>query len=234
MSAIACCLMVLSPVAKAADLHAQYVVLLHGLARTQRSMNALAERLEAEGFGVINTGYPSRTATVEKLAEAAVAGAVQRCLANGAVKIHFVTHSMGGVLVRYFLAHHDLPELGRVVMLAPPNSGSEVVDKLKKNFAFKWLNGPAGQQLGTGENSLPNSLGRVNFELGVIAGDRTLNLIFSRLIPGPDDGKVSVAATTVEGMKDHLVVHATHPFIMRNQKVIDQTVFFLKNGKFNR
>jgi triacylglycerol lipase len=180
----------------------------------------------------MNVGYPSRTATVEALAEQIIPEAVEECRRNGAAKIHFVTHSMGGILVRYYLSCHDLPELGRVVMLAPPNSGSEAVDTLRSNFAFKWWNGPAGQQLGTGSDSLPRNLGPVNYETGVIAGDRSVNLLLSRFIPGPDDGKVSVAATKVDGMKDHIVIHATHTFIMNNSRVIDQTVFFLKQGKF--
>ncbi|MEW6077131.1 MAG: alpha/beta fold hydrolase [Thermodesulfobacteriota bacterium] len=212
----------------------EYVILLHGLARTERSMQDLASRLVAEGYGVMNAGYPSRTATVQELAEKVIPAAVAECRRNGAGKIHFVTHSMGGILVRYYLSRYPLPDLGRVVMMAPPNSGSEAVDRLKDNFAFKWLNGPAGGQLGTGGDSLPRSLGPVNFEAGVIAGDRSVNLLLSRMIPGPDDGKVSVAATRVDGMKDHIVIHATHPFIMDNRQAIDQTIVFLKQGQFSQ
>jgi pimeloyl-ACP methyl ester carboxylesterase len=226
------CLLCLSRAGGAGAPPSEYVVLLHGLARTERSMKALEARLSAEGYGVINVGYPSRSATAEALAEKVVPEAVAECLRNGAGKIHFVTHSMGGILVRYYLSSHTLPRLGRVVMLAPPNSGSEAVDTLRDNFVFKWMNGPAGRQLGTGSDSLTKQLGPVNFELGVIAGDRSVNLILSRLIPGPDDGKVSVTATEVNGMKDHIVIHATHPFIMKNRQVIDQTVFFLKEGEF--
>ncbi len=222
------------PDGRAGDSPDECVILLHGLARTERSMEKLGRHLAAQGYGVVNAGYPSRTATVQELAEETIPSAVAGCRDNGAKKIHFVTHSMGGILVRYYLAHNSLPELGRVVMLAPPNNGSPVVDKLKNNFTFQWLNGPAGQQLGTGESSLPKSLGPVDFDLGVIAGDRSVNLLLSRMIPGPDDGKVAVADTRVEGMKDHIVIHATHPFIMKNAQVIDQALFFLKKGAFKR
>jgi hypothetical protein len=197
-------------------------------------MKDLASRLAAEGYGIVNVGYPSRTATVEDLAEKVIPETVAECRRNGAARIHFVTHSMGGILVRYYLSRHDLPELGRVVMMAPPNCGSEAVDRLKDNFAFKWLNGPAGQQLGTGGDSLPRGLGPVNFETGVIAGDQSINLILSRFIPGPDDGKVSVAATKVDGMRDHIVIHATHTFIMSNPQAIEQTIVFLKQGQFSK
>ncbi len=213
---------------------AEHIILLHGLARTERSMAKLARHLSQQGFVVSNRGYPSRKKRVEILAREVIPPAVADCRQKGARKIHFVTHSMGGILVRYYLKHYQLPELGRVVMLAPPNRGSEIVDKLRKNIVFQWLNGPAGQQLGTKAESLPNRLGAVDFELGVIAGDRSVNVFLSRLIPGTDDGKVAVARTKVKGQDDFMVVHASHPFIMGDARVMAQTVFFLRYGRFER
>ena len=180
-----------------------------------------------------NVDYPSRTASIQKLADDAIGNAVADCQRDGATKIDFVTHSLGGILVRSYLARHALPELGRVVMLAPPNQGSEVVDKLGWLFLFKWINGPAGNELGTGTNSTPNQLGPANFPVGVIAGDRSINWINSLLIPGRDDGKVSVERTKLAGMSDHIVIHAAHPFIMRNREAIRQTIQFLRSGAFN-
>ena len=119
-------------------------------------------------------------------------------------------------------------------MLAPPNQGSEVVDKLGGWFLFKWLNGPAGGELGTGTNSVPNRLGPVDYPVGVIAGDRSINWINSLLIPGRDDGKVSIERTKLAGMSDHIVIHTAHPFIMKNRKVIRQTIQFLRTGEFDR
>jgi pimeloyl-ACP methyl ester carboxylesterase len=147
-------------------------------------------------------------------------------------KIHFVTHSLGGILVRSYLSRHTIPNLGRVVMLGPPNQGSEVVDKLGSWRVFKKLNGPAGNELGTDKNSTPNKIGPTNFCVGVIAGDRSINWINSLLIPGRDDGKVSVERTKLAGMSDHIVLHATHPFLMRNRAAIRQTLHFLRTGRF--
>ncbi len=210
------------------------VILLHGLGRTKRSMAKLEHRLSDEGFRVFNMGYPSRLKKIETLAVETIPEAVSRCRKWGASQIHFVTHSMGGILVRYYLREKQIPELGRVVMLSPPNGGSEVVDKIGGSFIFKWYNGPAGQQLGTDSNSMPNRLGAVDFELGIITGDRSINLFLSRLIPGVDDGKVAVEKAKVAGMKDFLVIHATHPFIMRNNTAMSQTIAFLKTGRFVR
>ncbi len=146
------------------DLSSEYVVLLHGLIRTESSMEKLAAHLSENGFGVFNLGYPSRSKTIEALAEEEIPKALVYCRTKGAEKIHFVTHSMGGILVRYYLKHHDIKELGRVVMISPPNSGSEIVDKLGGNCIFKWLNGPAGSQLGTGKNHVSGNMRQARFE----------------------------------------------------------------------
>ena len=209
------------------------VILLHGLCRTSHSMAKMEHALTNAGFRVQNVSYPSRTASVQQLADDAIGKAVADCQRDGAVKIDFVTHSLGGILVRSYLARHSVPSLGRVVMLAPPNQGSEVVDKLGWLFLFKWINGPAGNELGTGTNSTPNRLGPATFPVGIIAGDRSVNWINSLLIPGRDDGKVSVERTKLAGMSDHIVVHTAHPFIMKNRKVIRQTIQFLRTGGFD-
>ena len=209
------------------------VILLHGLCRTSHSMAKMERALTDAGYKVQNVSYPSRTASIQQLADDAIGKAVADCQRNGATKIDFVTHSLGGILVRSYLARHSLPELGRVVMLAPPNQGSEVVDKLGWTFVFKWLNGLAGNELGTGANSTPNQLGPVNYPVGVIAGDRSINWINSLLIPGADDGKVSVERTKLAGMSDHTVIHTAHPFIMKNRDAIRQTIQFLRSGAFN-
>ncbi len=210
---------------------ADCVVLLHGLARTSGAMKKLVTPFEKEGHQVINVDYPSRKNTIEQLAPLAV-NELGYSNCDSAGSIHFVTHSMGGILVRYYLAHNDIPRLGRVVMLAPPNQGSEVVDKLRNVPGFKVLNGEAGLQLGTDDNSIPVNLGPVEFELGIIAGRRTFNIMLSQLLPNPDDGKVSVASTRVAGMADHITMPVTHTFMMKSKSVIEQAVHFIGHGQF--
>lgn len=208
------------------------VILLHGLARTDRSMAPMAAELAAAGFAVVNVDYPSREGAVEDLATAAIAPALADVRLAGSERIHFVTHSMGGILVRHYLAAHEVPRLGRVVMLGPPNQGSEVVDELGELRLFTWINGPAGRQLGTGPTAVPNRLGPVDYPVGVIAGDRSINWINSAIIDGPDDGKVSVERTRVGGMGDHLVIHAAHPFLAADDVAIRETIRFLRAGRF--
>lgn len=210
------------------------VILLHGLCRSASSMNKMEKGLEAAGFITVNKGYPSRKESISKLSESTIGDALKDPRLAGCRKIHFVTHSMGGIMVRVYFKRHPDKNVGRVVMLGPPNQGSEVVDRIGHWWVFKKLNGPAGGQLGTAKDSVPNQLGKVPFELGVIAGNKSINWINSLMIKGDDDGKVSLDSARVDGMKEMVVVPFTHPFIMKRKRVIALTIHFLKFGTFGK
>ena len=182
------------------------VVLLHGLNRSWRAMRPMAKALQSAGFTTANVDYPSQSGPIEEIAPLAVDIGVNECRSTGATKVHFVTHSLGGILLRYRHEQAPIPDLGRVVMLGPPNHGSEIIDKTRDWPGFEMLAGDAGQQLGTDALSMPSQLGPVDFELGVIAGTGTINVLASAMLPNPDDGKVSVASTRIEGMDDFLLV----------------------------
>ena len=210
------------------------VVLLHGLMRSTGSRNKLEKLLKQDGYHTVNLGYPSRDYPIETLAPLAIEPALAECRNINAEKINFVTHSLGGILVREYVSKNNIPELNRVVMLGPPNQGSEAVDSLRDSPGFERLNGPAGEQLGTDRDSVPRRLGRVDFELGVIAGSNSINPILSQMVPGDDDGKVSIEATKVAGMTDFIVVPASHPFLLIEKPVLLQVTYFLKNGLFEK
>lgn len=210
------------------------VVLLHGLGRTFYSMIRMQKALEREGFLTSNVGYASRKYPIEQLAMEAVPEGVEECRAQGARQIHFVTHSMGGILLRYYLNHHDIEELGRTVMLAPPNQGSEVIDEVGHLSFYQSILGPAGMQLSTEPDSIPNSLGPVEYSVGIIAGDRH-NLMdgwFAEQIPGLDDGKVSIERAKIDGMSDFIIVPHSHTTIMNGDDVIIQTIQYMHEGRF--
>lgn len=210
-----------------------YVVVLHGIVRTYRSMRSLAKFLKAQGYPVLNVDYPSTRIPLESLIEH-INRQVQGFNRDHQRKIHFVGYSLGGLLARGVIHRNRPPNLGRVVQLAPPNQGSEVADFWKNNFIFKWIFGPAGQDLGAEEKSFARVLGPVDFELGVISGNRTWDPVSSAMIQGPNDGKVSVESTRVPGLTDHIVIPATHTFIIYNREAWKQTLHFIECGKFNR
>jgi pimeloyl-ACP methyl ester carboxylesterase len=210
------------------------VILVHGLARTSRSMGRLATSLSEAGYTVYSLQYPSRTKTVEQIADEDLAALLTTCRQAKEKRIHFVAHSLGNIVVRQYLATHRLTNIGRVVMLGPPNQGSEVVDSLGGLRLFRWINGPAGLQLGTSSRSPPWRLPAPSAEVGVIAGTHSINWILSCLIPGPDDGKVSVERTRLVGMADFATVPVSHPFLMRDREAVELTLAFLRNGSFRR
>lgn len=228
------CLILLLPL-RAAATEAQpgdCVVLLHGLARSPSSMKGLERALSREGYRVVNIGYPSLHMPLERLASEHLPAALAKQLPSDAAPVHFVTHSFGGILLRQFLANHELPNLGRVVMLAPPNHGSEVADSFRKSSLVCFFAGPNFTRIGTAAGDAPQQLAPVHFQLGVIAGDRSLNPLFSALLPGPDDGKVAVASTRVAGMKDFVVVHSTHMGMKWRGETQRQVAHFLAHGGF--
>ena len=212
---------------------AESVIVVHGLGRTPASMVILVSRLKSAGFRVVSFGYPSTSEPMEALVDRLQAE-VARCCGSEAETVHFVTHSMGGVLVRSYLSQQPQAHWGRVVMLSPPGQGSELVDAFADSPLLRSVLGPAGSKLGTDSASIPSQLGPVRFRLGIIAGDRSLNPLGSWLIPGPDDGKIGVDRAKVEGAADFLVVSATHTFIMNRRDVAAEVVHFLRHGRFGR
>lgn len=208
----------------------EYVIVLHGIFLGSWHMRPLVRYLEEEGYEVINIGYPSTRYPVEELINLTQHD-IQTKLTDKTRIVHFVGYSMGGLLVRGILTQYRPEHLGRVVQIATPNHGSEVADFWKNNFLYKKLYGPAGQQLTTNADNTA-LFGPIDYELGIIAGNATIDPFSSFLVPGENDGKVSVESTKLEGMKDHTVVSASHFFFPRNKTMQGQVLSFLKEGSF--
>lgn len=208
------------------------VVLLHGLGRTELSMIDLAWELQRAGYAVANVTYPSLTRPIEELAQLAVDEGLAECREQGAQGIHFVTHSLGGILVRQYLARAEVANLRRVVMLGPPNQGSEMADVF---YAIEWLRPfypHALGQLGTGPDAIPQSLGPVDFELGVIAGTSDWLSPLPGGLETAGDGTVAVRETRIEGMADFIELPVSHTFMMWESGVQAQVIHFLRRGFF--
>jgi hypothetical protein len=212
------------------------VLLLHGLGLGGWAMQRIENALKEDGYRVINVSYPSRSLPLEQIAQEWIPAQLAALHAERAPRLHVVTHSMGGIALRLFLQGHAPANLGRVVMIAPPNQGTRLVDRVGGWWAFRAFTGVNGVRLGTGADALPLRLGPWTHRapLGIIAGDRTLNPLFSHWIgPGTNDGKVSVASTRLEGMSDHLVMPVSHTWLQYRRPVIDQVRAFLRAGRFD-
>jgi pimeloyl-ACP methyl ester carboxylesterase len=206
------------------------VVLLHGIARSSASMNKIEHFMTQNGYSVLNLNYPSTEQPLESLVEHIHPNISRHAKAHR--QIHFITHSMGGLLARAYLHKYKPENLGRVVMLSPPNKGSEIADLLQKNFLYQQFYGSAGQQLITDQSTFEDILGEVDYELGIIAGTQSIAPISSLLIPHDDDGKVSLQRMRVKGMDDYKEISSTHTFIMKNKKAKNLALRFIQTGRF--
>ena len=221
------------PIAAAsADIACGGVVLLHGIAMGSWTLKKLERALRRRGFATLNLDYASRKKPLEQLAED-IHAPVQAFASRLDSPIHFVGHSMGGLLARMYVANYRPERLGRVVLLGTPNGGSEIADVLEKLAIYRWFFGPAGAQLTTHpENSLA-SLPPLDYPVGVVAGNLSIYPSSLFLLPRPNDGRVSVESAKLADMADHIVIRATHPWLTRHRVAIEQTVAFLNAGRFD-
>jgi triacylglycerol lipase len=205
------------------------VLLLHGLGRTHRSMKKIQTALETQGYDVKNINYPSRKLSINELADTIISPAILSC--DASEKIHFITHSLGGIITRVYLEKNKINSLGKVIMLAPPNNGTELAEKLNKLWFPKYFLGPSLLQLSSKKDSFVNQLSLPTYTVGIIAGTSSLNPLSSYLVPGKDDGKVSVANATLPNIPIKLVSE-NHTWIMKSPEVIDNIIYFLNNDEF--
>jgi triacylglycerol lipase len=201
------------------------VILLHGLGRTKNSMNKIENYFKKE-YDVYNIGYKSLKYPIEILVEKYLLETVNELNEKGQ-KINFITHSMGGILVRYLFKTYEIKNPGRVVMLAPPNKGSELANRFYK------IHGPACAQIMRSRNSFVNRLGEINFECGIIAGGRNYYFFLDRYFKGKkNDGIVSVDSTRIKGEKSFIELKNGHTMIMYSNEAIKKIEHFIKYGKF--
>ncbi len=222
------------PIARAEVLEAQgdCVFLLHGLSRSSLLMIGLANTFNEAGYQTINIDYPSMAYDIETLTEMTLGTFVPEYCPSDRV-VNFVGHSMGGIITRNYLANNEVANLGRVVMIASPNQGSEAADFLNKHWITRMFFGPALEQIGTGEKSVPLNLEAPDYEIGVIAGTKSYNFVLSRVLPGPDDSRVSVESTKLEAMSDYMEFPYTHSFITFVKEVREAALWFIEFGEFD-
>ncbi|MBD3652576.1 alpha/beta fold hydrolase [Kangiella sp.] len=210
----------------------QLVILIHGMGRTRLSMRSLEKYFQSQGYHVINESYDSRSKPIETIAIEHIEQILQSVDMNNIEAIHFVTHSLGGIMLRYYLTHREIDKLGRIVMIAPPNQGSEVAELYRNKLWYKLATGKPGQQLYINNNPLLEQLKPVPTDVGIMIGTRSSDPWFNHAFAGPHDGKVSVESARLPEMKDFITVNHGHTFIMNNKTIQQQIEHFLQHGVF--
>lgn len=208
------------------------IVLLHGIGMRAYVMKRLESALRADGYRVVNISYPSRQMPFEQLAGEYLPAQLKKHDAARAPRLHFVTHSMGSLIVRKLIQDARPSNLGRVVMIGPPNHGSTAADRAKENALLREFLGGNLVRLGTGEDAIARTLGPADFEVGIIAGEIALNPVFGGVLNGKNDGAVTVESAKLDGMRDFIVMPYSHTFMLWRTEVVDQVRTFLREGKF--
>ena len=207
----------------------EMVVVLHGLGRNPGSMWLLGSRIENAGFDVTRIGYDSLNEPPEQIL-AEVSRKIDACCAASEWPVHFVGHSLGGLIIRAYLAQHKVRSLGRVVLIAAPNAGTPLVDTYRDAW-WMGLAGPTAKRLGSGADSFPRSLPAPDYPVGVIAGVSEIPVL-KDVIPGDDDGLVPLASASLAGMTDFVIVKSSHSLLRYSWEVARQTIAFLRCGGF--
>ncbi|MBI2516260.1 MAG: alpha/beta hydrolase [Opitutae bacterium] len=220
--------------ASAAPDSRETVVLLHGVAMRPFIMLRAAAALRSEGYRVVNLGYPSRTMPIEEIARNYLPAQLAAHGIGAAPRVHFVTHSMGSLVLRFYLSENRPANLGRVVLLGPPNHGSAAADYAASRRLLRWVGGINLSALGTGGAAVTRKLPVADFDVGIIAGTRSIHGLFARVLQGENDGTVTVESARLEGMKDFLALPRSHTLMLWRRDVLAQVGAFLRDGKFAR
>lgn len=203
------------------------VVLIHGLIRSSREMQRFTEACENAGYLPVPFTYPSTRITIPeagRMLHDVIAGL------EGVTRVHIVAHSMGGIVTRSYCQQFDEPRLGRIVMLGVPNNGAELAEVLRYNVWLRWLMGPGAVELRVDPQGLVSRLPAPPTEFATIAGARLDGQGWNPILPGDDDGTVTVARAHLAGATDSINIPVMHPLLTRDPGVIELTLRFLATG----
>jgi triacylglycerol lipase len=225
-------LVAVMPARAAEPAERECVVLLHGVAMASWTMRPLARTLEAAGYRTVNLTYPSRTMPIERIAADWLPEELRVHDVARAPRVHFVVHSMGSLVTRLYLRDHRPANLGRVVMLGPPNHGSAAADRSFRSWLLHKIMGVNLGALRTGADGIASRLGPATYELGIIAGSSHLNPLFDQDLGGEHDGVMTVASARLAGMRDFIVLPHSHTVMLWRSAVHAQVLAFLRDGRF--
>ncbi len=213
--------------------HNECVVLVHGLWRSAWAMRSIANDLDEYGYQTVSVSYPSTEMSIPEIAERFIPPAVDQCAQSGAHKIHIVSHSMGGVVARQYLQTNQLPDGSKVVMLSPPNQGSELSERFGDDAWYHYFVGPAGVSLSKKEGGIIPSLKAIDESVGIIAAYRSWSVWPSEWLPKPNDGTVSVESMKLPEMDDFILINSGHATMRFSSEIQAQIRSFIQTGRFD-
>lgn len=219
---------------KLEPLSGEVTLLIHGILRHSRSLGKVQTALEKAGLQPEPFDYPSTKAPLDSAVDY-LASTLEN-LGPEVTRINIVVHSMGGLLVRTYLKQYGEkadPRIHRLVMMGTPNHGAQMATILRDLGAFKMIFGPAGQQLVDAEDGFISELPTPPFEFAVIAGSRGNSKGWNPLIPGDDDGTVTVESTRLPGAKDFRTFVTSHALMLFRRDVADAAVRFIQTGSLH-
>jgi triacylglycerol lipase len=199
-------------------------VLLHGMGRTRASMWILEKRLKKAGYATLNFPYAPPLDSLNDISDSLHAFIRENVKTE---RYHLVGHSLGNIVLRNAFKKEYPPGLGRIVMLAPPNQPADLAKYFEDLNIYRWLTGDSGQKLSS--DAFYQTLPVPKAEFGVIAADRGPRLVFKE----PNDGIITVESTRLPGMKDFIVLHHTHTFMMNSGDTAEYCIRFLQTGQFS-
>lgn len=208
----------------------QGVVLLHGILKSSKCMKSFEKAFLECNYKVLNIDYPSTKLDILSIVDFIKPQIIE--FSNSVDRLHFVGHSLGGLIIRTLLNQYNFTNLGRVVLIGTPNKGTKLADFFKNFWLYKKLFGPAGQQLTTNQKDIKTSLGNIKYEMGIIAGLFKYNFFTNLIIKSPSDGLVSIESTKTDGTKQHIIIPSEHLKLTKNKRVIEHTIKFIETGSF--
>lgn len=195
-----------------------YVIVLHGYLRSYKSMQKICQFLDKKNFIVFNCDYRSTKYSIDIIANELLKKFITRFCTKKYKTIHFIGHSMGAVIIRKFLQDNPMLNLGKVVMISPPNHGSYIADILTKIPFSDYVFGPSLKQLSTTKNSFVNRLPNIKCDCGIITAQY--------------DWVVSQNSTMLVGADDYTEISATHYGILSNKRLPGLIYNFLSSSCF--
>ena len=204
-------------------------IIFHGIYGESKDLQHISNILNVKGYPVVNIQYPTTTHPIEEMTEKYITPVIEKQIKNLNIlnsnlktedqknlKINFIVHSMGSVLLRYYLKNHKIDNMGKVMFISPPSHGSPLSDNPISD-SIPYFLGPAVSQIKTDKNSFINTLGEPDYQCYILIGDHSDNFLYSFIIPGKDDGMIPFSTAGLQSCSMKVIINTTHTSILESE-----------------